>query len=141
MKTETNNRVIFLLCALLISGLTLAACDDDNGKGGGGPDTETAKSTDTVADTDTGVKLDAGDTIPDSGDELPMDTDTGTDSVEESGAAFGEACSEEIKCASGGVCHEFGQLGSVCTIPCESADQCPVGSEGQKCNKSNVCRP
>jgi hypothetical protein len=139
MKTETNDREIFLLCALLISGLTLSACDDDDGNSNAGPDTSSATSANT--DTD----LDAGDATPDAGDELPTDTgddtDTGTDSGTESGAAFGEPCSEEIKCASDGVCHEFGQLGSVCTITCESADQCPVGSEGQKCNRSNVCRP
>lgn len=56
------------------------------------------------------------------------------------GAAFGAACATDADCASN-VCRTFGQLGLVCTALCTTDNQCPVGSQGQKCNQQGLCRP
>ncbi len=54
--------------------------------------------------------------------------------------AFGAACTGDHECPDK-VCHEFGNGGSLCTSPCEEASDCPVGSDGQKCNNKGVCKP
>lgn len=55
--------------------------------------------------------------------------------------SFGDCCEEDSNCASG-VCHEFGQLGLVCTESCTDDSTCPEGADGtKKCNAQNVCRP
>jgi len=52
---------------------------------------------------------------------------------------FGADCTDNTQCASG-VCIQFGQ-GRWCTLACTDASQCPVGSQGQKCNLQGYCRP
>ena len=54
--------------------------------------------------------------------------------------AFGKPCTTDSECG-GGICFLFGDGTHVCTIPCSSAQQCPVGSQGQKCNNYGRCRP
>lgn len=54
--------------------------------------------------------------------------------------AFGQCCAVDTDCASG-LCHTFGESGPTCTETCTSADTCPAGSQGQKCNRKGVCRP
>jgi hypothetical protein len=53
---------------------------------------------------------------------------------------FGESCAAPEECESG-ICHEFGQGDSLCTIECATADDCPEGSQGKKCNRKGVCKP
>ncbi len=68
------------------------------------------------------------------------DDDDGDDSAEL--GDFGDPCETGDDCvAEFPVCHEFGQIGFACTMECEEDDECPKGSEGQKCNSSGVCRP
>jgi len=55
--------------------------------------------------------------------------------------SFGDCCEEDGNCTSG-VCHEFGQLGLVCTESCTDDSTCPEGADGtKKCNAQSVCRP
>ncbi len=53
---------------------------------------------------------------------------------------FGEVCAANEECESG-ICHEFGQGDPLCTIACATADDCPEGSQGKKCNRKGVCKP
>lgn len=54
--------------------------------------------------------------------------------------AFGACCTASEQC-SDGVCHTFGSGARLCTMKCPSADACPAGSEGKKCNGQGVCKP
>jgi hypothetical protein len=121
----------FLIALVAIAAVALlAACgDDDDDDTGGDADTDGDSDGDTDGDSD-------GDTDGDS------DGDTDGDSDADGGAlgAFGDACAGNGDCESG-VCHEFGQLGLVCTMECEANEECPEGEEGQKCNQEKVCRP
>jgi len=74
------------------------------------------------------------------GQDAGTDTDTGTDTGTDGLGGFGDPCETTEDCATD-VCHEFGQLGWVCTYYCETDEDCPVGSQGQKCNQQGVCRP
>ena len=70
----------------------------------------------------------------------------GSSSAADAGAcaatkAFGEACTDNCECTSGDVCFAFGDGTQTCTLNCTSSDQCPSGSQGQKCNAQGVCRP
>lgn len=66
-------------------------------------------------------------------------------------APFGASCTVASRSSTecqGGVCFSFGSSGLRCTQTCTmgmmggGADpSCPVGSEGQKCNRDGVCRP
>ena len=80
--------------------------------------------------TDAGVDGD----LPDAG------VDGGGDGGAEGDGGFGDPCESDEDCAID-VCHEFGQLGWVCTYYCDEDADCPEGSEGQKCNQQGVCRP
>jgi hypothetical protein len=65
------------------------------------------------------------------------------DSPEDTGSellGFGATCVEGGDCQEG-VCHAFGNGGSLCTVSCVEAADCPEGSEGQKCNNKGVCKP
>ena len=53
---------------------------------------------------------------------------------------FGECCLGEADCTSG-VCHFFGDGSQLCTLHCVTNEDCPVGSQGRKCNRQGVCRP
>ena len=75
------------------------------------------------------------DPAPDTASAAPADT--GATGAQK---AFGEACTTADDCKEG-VCHEFGQGGSLCTIACVAKTECPDGSEGQKCNSKGVCKP
>jgi hypothetical protein len=58
--------------------------------------------------------------------------------------AFGAACSQaDDQCDRSMqlVCVLFGQLGTVCSKPCVTNADCPVGSMGQKCSQMGYCRP
>jgi len=79
---------------------------------------------------------DATDDDADAGD---LDTDTDGDGGDDLGG-FGDPCEDDEDCATD-VCHEFGQLGWTCTWYCDGDEDCPEGSEGQKCNNQGVCRP
>ena len=79
------------------------------------------------------------DTDGDAGVDGDVDTDSDPDSRGSDRLGFGEPCEDNPDCASN-LCHEFGQVGKACTITCEKPEDCPVGSEGQKCNKQGVCR-
>jgi hypothetical protein len=67
-------------------------------------------------------------------------SDTVASDVAPGSVVFGEACTTNEDCESG-VCNEFGQTGPLCTIECTTADECPEGSEGKKCNQKGVCKP
>ncbi|HEY3351978.1 MAG TPA: hypothetical protein VGQ83_01895 [Polyangia bacterium] len=54
--------------------------------------------------------------------------------------AFGAACTDPAQCASN-VCFTFGDGSRLCTLQCTAPDQCPAGSQGQKCNGQGYCRP
>ncbi len=109
---------LFLLLSLILS-LTLVACDGGDGDGDDGPaeDTMVAEDTKTPPAEDTVV----------------------LDDVPEGLLPFGGECTDDAECDTG-LCHDFGQ-GTWCTLACEESDECPEGSEGQKCNKQKVCRP
>jgi hypothetical protein len=55
-------------------------------------------------------------------------------------ADYGKACKADPDC-HGGTCFLFGDGTQLCTFPCTTPDQCPSGSQGQKCNKQGRCRP
>jgi hypothetical protein len=58
--------------------------------------------------------------------------------------AFGATCdpaNDQCDATMGLSCHLFGQLGNVCTKSCGQDTDCPVGSQGQKCNMMGLCRP
>lgn len=65
-------------------------------------------------------------------DDAPVCTDAGA-------KAFAEPCATDCECASG-VCFTFGNGTTVCSLECSSNDECPPGSEGQKCNGQGFCR-
>ena len=67
-------------------------------------------------------------------------TDGAASDMTTAGKTFGEPCGDNEECESG-VCHEFGQGGSQCTITCGFDDDCPDGSEGKKCNNKGTCKP
>ena len=68
------------------------------------------------------------------------DDDDGSDPAEL--GDFGDPCETVDDCEEEwDVCHEFGEIGFACTMSCEEDADCPEGSEGQKCNQQNVCRP
>ena len=101
------------LTLLTISALLFfAACGDDGNK-------EEESEQDVAAATDTIAE----------GDMAPVTS-----------LSFGESCAAPEECDSG-VCHEFGNGGSLCTVACEGPDDCPDGSEGKKCNNKGVCKP
>ncbi len=50
---------------------------------------------------------------------------------------FLETCQESSDCESG-LCHEFPAKGTLCSSPCDSADDCPPPSSG--CNMMGVCK-
>lgn len=52
---------------------------------------------------------------------------------------FGARCSAACECASN-FCFTFGDGTSTCTIECSADEECPVGSQGRKCNGQGVCR-
>lgn len=126
MKLQT---VFELTLSLILASLFVLACGDDDDDNTDTNDTDTS---DTGTETDTNT----GDT--DSATDTNLNPDAGSDSGTLGG--FGDPCTDNVNCESG-VCHEFGQLGFVCTLTCENNDQCPEGSEGKKCNTQNVCRP
>ncbi len=107
---------LFLLLSLILS-LTLVACDGGDGDDGPAEDTTPAEDTKTPPAEDTIVLDDTPEGL------LP----------------FGGECADDADCESG-LCHDFGQ-GTWCTMACEESEECPEGSEGQKCNKQMVCRP
>lgn len=108
---------LFLLLSLLLS-LTLVACDGGDGDDGHAEDTTPP----------------AGDTVEPAEDTFEPGDDTVAGLL-----PFGGECAEDADCESG-LCHDFGQ-GTWCTMACEESTECPEGSEGQKCNKQQVCRP
>ena len=108
---------LFLLLSLFLS-LALVACDGGDADDGPGEDT----------------LVPAEDTLVPSEDTLVPAEDVVAGLL-----PFGGECAEDADCESG-LCHDFGQ-GTWCTMACEDAAECPEGSEGQKCNKQQVCRP
>lgn len=52
---------------------------------------------------------------------------------------FAAPCETSDQCKSG-VCYEFGDGTKGCTLKCGSADDCPEGSQGKKCNREGICR-
>ena len=62
--------------------------------------------------------------------------------AEDSGSfpEFGTACVDDSTCGIG-KCIAFGTGDKLCTLPCQDASECPVGSQGQKCNQQGYCRP
>jgi hypothetical protein len=105
----------------------------------GNPDTGTTGPHDSGSNTnpDTGTQG-----SPDTG---TGDQDTGTQGSPDTGmqgnTPFGGACTMDQNCQAGFICRTFGQLGMVCTKMCTQPSDCPVGSQGQKCNQMNLCRP
>jgi hypothetical protein len=129
MRCNFNSLLVLLS---LVATWSLLGCGDDSSSDtdettdsttDSGDDTETVTDTDTVTVTDT-------ESIDDTASQLDS----------EALGQFGEPCEVNEDCDQG-VCHEFGQVGFVCTIECEEAADCPEGSEGQKCNQQGVCRP
>jgi len=55
-------------------------------------------------------------------------------------ADFGKSCTADSDC-HGGTCFAFGDGTQLCTFPCTTAEQCPAGSQGKKCNGQGRCRP
>ncbi len=107
------------------------APQEDSGTMGGTPDTGTeASDTGASGGADTGTTggADSGTTGADSG------TTSGT-------VPFGGTCTVDANCTTGFICRPFGQLGNVCTKTCTVNTDCPVGSQGQKCNQMGLCRP
>jgi len=54
-------------------------------------------------------------------------------------AQWAEDCTERCDCTSG-ICHLFGDGIHACTAECERDEDCPEGSQGQKCNRQGICR-
>lgn len=52
---------------------------------------------------------------------------------------FGAACTDNAQCESD-LCYAFGDGTQACTQTCTVDDDCPAGSQGQKCNLQGVCR-
>ena len=112
--------VMMSTAAVLLVALSTVRCDDAT-------DDPAAMDIDADADTDSD-----GDSDGDAG----TAQDAGTEEI----GGFGDPCKDDDDCATD-VCHEFGQLGWVCTYTCETSDTCPEGSQGKKCNNSGTCRP
>jgi len=114
---KINLKIIFALLAISIFALgVITSCSDDD-------DDNSSSDGDTDGDTDGGA-------------------DSGADGGQ--GGQFGDSCKTVNDCQipnQENVCHEFGQLGKLCTFTCKIDKDCPDGSEGQKCNKKNVCKP
>ncbi len=75
-----------------------------------------------------------------SGADEPGDASITGDASPLGDGQFGDPCVVAADCDSN-VCHDFGQLGPTCTLACDGPQDCPEGSEGQKCNLQGVCRP
>lgn len=121
---------LFVMAAMLV----LAACggecikDKDTGVAGdvaGVQDTATPPEDTAIPEEDTSVAEVDTATPEDTGDSL---------------LPFGAECTAAAQCLNG-VCHEFGNGSSLCTMACQDAAGCPDGSEGAKCNNQGVCKP
>ena len=133
-------RISCVLC-LLITAAFSASC---------GNATESADVADAGAP-DSNDQMDTG-TVPDGSGFVDAATDSGETpdgGAQDVGAAdaggggtktFGQACTDNSECQSN-LCFTFGTGEQLCTITCSAATDCPSGSQGQKCNKQNVCRP
>jgi len=55
-------------------------------------------------------------------------------------APFASPCTADEDCESD-LCFTYGTGAKACTIPCDSAADCPEGSQGRKCNGKGVCAP
>jgi hypothetical protein len=126
---------LVLFASLVIALAACSTSSDDSNTDTGSVNPEVAALDDTVANQDIAA---AEDTAPTDGVQAPADVAAAGDVP--ALLAFGETCVEDTDCESS-VCHDFGALGPTCTIPCESPDDCPEGSEGQKCNNKGVCKP
>jgi hypothetical protein len=130
--------------ASLISLLLLLSCSgtsDDKATDTGTPGSDVAVE-DTAAPEDVAAPEDMAapeDTAAPEDMAAPEDVAAPEDTA---GAlkGFGEVCAVNEDCESN-ICNEFGQLGPLCTISCETGDDCPEGSEGKKCNNKGVCKP
>lgn len=67
------------------------------------------------------------------GDEAAVCTDAGPTKE------FAEPCRSDCECLSD-LCFTYGDGTSACTIECSADDDCPEGSQGNKCNGQGVCR-
>lgn len=112
-----------VLLSMSVLVILFAACDGGGGdNGGGGVDT-----------------IPAEDTVP-AEDAIPVEDMIFAEDTTGGAGVFGDPCADPEDCESG-TCHEFGQPGWLCTLECGTSDECPEGSEGQKCNQQGVCRP
>jgi hypothetical protein len=53
---------------------------------------------------------------------------------------FGATCDAATDCDSE-ICFEFGNGSKLCSARCTSAEDCPSGAQGQKCNMKGYCAP
>lgn len=136
----SGSRRLVASSLLSVAMFAFAACSGDNtitmnespDLGGGTLD---AGSTDTGSEpADSGVgPADTGVGAADTGSEA--------DSGSSGGQPFGGTCGGDGDCQMGFICRSFMQLGNVCTKACSVNTDCPVGSQGQRCNQMGVCRP
>jgi hypothetical protein len=134
--------------ALAFSLALIGACGSSSGGGTVPPPGDTGSSpqdsADSAIDVDSSTpetpSTDTGTPAPDS-----SSSDTATDAVDAPVdapvyAEFGKTCTTDGDCGKG-TCQPFGTGVVLCTLPCKVAADCPVGSEGQKCNLKGFCRP
>lgn len=92
-----------------------------------------------------GTRMDGTDAAQDLGDRGPGDgpgpSDGGAPDAAEGALPFGATCGAPAECETG-VCYLFGDGTMHCTRTCDdggAGDDCPLGTQGRKCNGKGYC--
>ncbi len=141
-----KNMIKLLFVCVLSSTMAFFAinCDEDDSDPSGtdlDSDMDADSDTDTDADSDTDADADGGTGDADTDTDSDADGGTGDTDADTQISDFGDPCTGEDDDSCDAVCVYFSKLDWVCTLECEDASTCPIGSQDQKCNKEGYCRP